>query len=225
MASQPHSYNQLPYEVTPFEKRRIPLPLVSGLEQIVAGVGLLVCLPMLLAVCFVAWLLSGRSPLVAHRRIGRNGIPIWVYKVRTMWESRPKHGPFLLVEYLRGSIVPECKCPFDTRITSRFAVFCRKYSIDELPQLWSVLAGEMSMVGPRPMTELELKRHYGTDMRRILQFKPGLTGLWQIRGRSTLTYRQRRRLDIFMLDKWSYRLYMSILLRSVPKVLAGENAW
>jgi lipopolysaccharide/colanic/teichoic acid biosynthesis glycosyltransferase len=75
------------------------------------------------------------------------------------------------------------------------------------------------------MTEAELIRHYGPDTRRILQVKPGLTGLWQTRGRSNLNYRQRRRLDMFMLDKWSLTLYAAILLSSVPKVLTGKDAW
>jgi exopolysaccharide production protein ExoY len=226
MASQPHCYDQLAYELTRVEEGAVSLPLLSGFERMVAGAGLLVCLPLLFVACFVAWLLSGRSPLIAHRRVGKDGRQMWVYKVRTMWESRPpKRRPFSLVEFLRGSIVPECKCRFDPRITSRFALFCRKYSIDELPQLWSVVAGKMSMVGPRPMTDLELKKYYGSDMRRILQFKPGLTGLWQIHGRSKLNYRQRRRLDLFMVDKWSFRLYMCILLSSVPKVLMGKDAW
>jgi exopolysaccharide production protein ExoY len=226
MASQPNSYKQVTYEALPIVPRGTLWLFVSRLEQIVAGLSLILSFPILMSVCLITWMLSGRSPLVAHRRVGKDGRPMWVYKVRTMWGPRKSRRlRFRMVEYLRGSVVPECKCRFDPRITSRFAVFCRKYSVDELPQLWLVACGEMSMVGPRPMTEPELITHYGSDTWRILQVKPGLTGLWQIRGRNNLNYRQRRRLDMFMLDKWSFALYAAILFASVPKVLTGKNAW
>jgi exopolysaccharide production protein ExoY len=226
MASQPNSYKQLVYELPSIVHTGVPWRLVSGVEQMLAGLFLLLCLPILMLICLITALLSGQSPLVAHRRVGKNGRSIWVYKVRTMWDRQKSScADFELVEYLTETIVPECKCQFDPRITSRFAVFCRKYSIDELPQLWLVVCGDMSIVGPRPMTESELIRYYGSDTPRILQVKPGLTGLWQIRGRSNLSYRRRRRLDLFMLDKWSFGLYAAILAATLPKVLTGKDAW
>lgn len=226
MASQPNSYEQITCHLPPTAETGVFWPFIEALEQALTGLFLLLCLPILVSVCVITWTLSRQSPIVAHRRVGKDGKPIWVYKVRTMWDrDKSKHVGFRLVEYLSSTVVPECKCRFDPRITSRFAVFCRKYSIDELPQLWLVARGEMSIVGPRPMTELELMRHYGPDTRRILQVKPGLTGLWQIRGRSNLSYRRRRRLDLFMLDKWCFGLYAAILFSSVPKVLTGKDAW
>lgn len=200
--------------------------VMARLEQVFACMLLLGCFPLLFLVCAITVLLSRQSPLIAHRRAGKSGRDIWVLKVRTMWSEKPRKANGLhLIEYVHGSVVPDCKCRFDPRVTSRFAVFCRKYSIDELPQLWLVVRGEMSIVGPRPMTHEELSRHYGSDAVRVLQVKPGLTGLWQIRGRSNLNYDQRRRLDLFMLDKWSLRLYAAILIASVPIVLTGKNAW
>ncbi|MBZ5586793.1 MAG: sugar transferase, partial [Acidobacteriia bacterium] len=102
---------------------------------------------------------------------------------------------------------------------------CRRHSIDELPQLWHVLKGEMSLVGPRPMTAAELQRWYGADAKQILLCKPGITGLWQVRGRNSLSYSQRRRLDLFLVRNWSPSLYFRILLSTVPRVISGENAY
>ncbi|HEX6547062.1 MAG TPA: sugar transferase, partial [Bryobacteraceae bacterium] len=113
----------------------------------------------------------------------------------------------------------------DPRVTSRFARICRRYSIDELPQLWQVVNGEMALVAPRPLTRNELDLYYGEDARELLTRKPGISGLWQVSGRSRLTYSQRRRLDLFMIRRWSFRLYLRILVVTVPKVLAGKDAW
>lgn len=148
-------------------------------------------------------------------------------KLRTMWgpaDPKPGQGPWL-IERLKGGTVPQLKRSDDPRVTSAFAAVCRKYSIDELPQLWLVVRGDLSLVGPRPMTREELSLYYGRSAAEILRFKPGLTGLWQIRGRSSLNYRQRRRLDLFLVRHWSPRLYGAILIATVPRVLTGKDAW
>ena len=110
-------------------------------------------------------------------------------------------------------------------MSNRFASFCRRHSIDELPQLWHVVTGEMSLVGPRPMTRVELRRYYGDDAEEILRVKPGLAGLWQVSGRNRLSYAERRRLDLQLVRERSPRVYFSVLLRTIPEVLHGENAW
>jgi exopolysaccharide production protein ExoY len=226
MSSQPNSYEAFGYNVFPLTDSSLLWRLVGVLERSFACVLLILCLPFFGGVCLMTLLLSRRSPLVAHRRIGKNGHEIWVFKLRTMWSRQSrKWSRLTLVEYLRRDVVPDCKPKSDPRVTSSFAAFCRKYSIDELPQLWLVARGEMSVVGPRPLTRGEILEHYGSDAARLLCMKPGLTGLWQIRGRSNLNYRQRRRLDMFMLRKWSLSLYAAILIASVPKVISGKDAW
>ena len=124
---------------------------------------------------------------------------------------------------------PNCSAPpkerTDPRVTSRVATLCRRYSIDELPQLWHVLKGEMALLGPRPLTASEIQTYYGPAAVELLAVKPGLTGLWQTSGRSRLTYSQRRRLDLFMIRNWSAGLYLKILLRTIPAVLTGKDAW
>lgn len=195
-------------------------------ERLAALILLCALLPFLLLASLIVAALSRRSPLIAHARVGKSGKEIWVLKLRTMWGPGTPHrrGRGWLVERLKGEPVPHSKRSGDPRVTSRFAAACRRYSIDELPQLWHVVRGELSLVGPRPMTVEELAAHYGRAAAEVLRVKPGLTGLWQIRGRSSLNYRQRRRLDLFLVRHWSVRLYAAILLATIPRVLTGRDA-
>ena len=200
--------------------------LAAGGERLLAAILLCAALPALILAAGIVALLSRRCPLIAHARVGKCGKEIWVLKLRTMWGAEaPRRRPRnWLVERLSGGPVPDVKRSGDPRVTSRFAALCRRYSIDELPQLWQVAGGELSLVGPRPMTREELATHYGRAAREVLLVRPGLTGLWQIRGRSSLSYRQRRRLDLFLVRHWSVRLYLEILLATVPRVLSGRDA-
>lgn len=196
-------------------------------ERIAAALLLLTVLPVLLCAGLIVFVLSRRSPMVTHERVGQNGRAFWVLKLRTMWgggEGRNGDSGWL-VERLQTKWVREIKRQDDPRISSRFAVFLRKYSIDELPQLWHVAQGKMSLVGPRPMTAQELSDHYVQAAAEVLRFRPGLTGLWQIRGRSRLNYKRRQRLDLHFVRHWSVRLYLRILVATVPRVLTGKDAW
>lgn len=194
-------------------------------ERVLAAVLLCLSLPLLFVFGLVAMTLSRHGPLIAHRRVGFRGEEIWVPKLRTMWAGTGTWRAWPLVEKLTSESLPELKLRHDPRVTSRFAAICRKFSIDELPQLWSVVRGEMALIGPRPLTARELEVYYGSDSPKLLSVRPGVTGLWQIRGRSRLSYAQRRKLDLFMLRKWSIGLYLRILVESIPTVLAGKNAW
>jgi exopolysaccharide production protein ExoY len=201
--------------------------IVGALERLSAGAILLVVSPALLFVVAAVALLSKRPPLVTHRRVGLRGREIRILKIRSMWNADEVSGNWWhLIEHLpASSSVPDSKQDRDPRVTSAFASFCRKYSIDEWPQLWQVVTGTLALVGPRPLTQLELSRHYGGACTRLAAVKPGLIGLWQVRGRSRLTYPQRLELDLFMLDNWSVRLYIQILLASIPAVLSGRDAY
>jgi lipopolysaccharide/colanic/teichoic acid biosynthesis glycosyltransferase len=210
-----------------FPWREAVWSFVAAAERIFALILLLALLPGLALAALAVVVLSRRCPLIAHARVGRGGRQIWVLKLRTMWgDGIPIHRRrALFIERLEGAPPPEIKRSDDPRVTSLFAAACRKFSIDELPQLWHVVRGELSLVGPRPMTFEELAEHYGHAGAEVLQLKPGLTGLWQVRGRSSLNYRQRRRLDLFLVRRWSLRLYLAILLATVPRVLLGKDAW
>jgi lipopolysaccharide/colanic/teichoic acid biosynthesis glycosyltransferase len=212
------------------ERIRIrPIPVVLRIlytmEPIVATVCLIGLAPFLATIAIAIRLLSGASPFVAHRRVGRHGEALWVYKFRTMWPdgARSRQCGFL-VEQLRDD-PPARKQEPDPRVTSSFASFCRRHSIDELPQLALVAAGRMSIVGPRPITRFELNEYYGSDALEVLSLKPGLTGLWQIRGRSRLTYGQRRRFDLFLVRRFSIGLYFRIVALTIPDLFFSRNAW
>ena len=178
--------------------------------------------PLALTVALVIALLSRRSPLVRHRRVGWKGEELRVLKFRTMWTPGAP-GRFRAIEDL-----PEMTCfvklPNDRRITSRFAHWCRRTSLDEIPQLLHVICGTMSFVGPRPITRAELELYYGDAAEEVLSLRPGITGLWQVMGRNRLSYAQRRRLDLCLVRRASPRLFFAILIRTVPRVLSGSGA-
>jgi exopolysaccharide production protein ExoY len=197
---------------------------VIGLcERAVAVLLFLAALPVILASGLAIFVLSGRTPWIAHKRVGWQGSRLWMLKLRTMWSGPAQsHG---WVEYIDDHEGPEQKRVGDPRVSNRVAQFVRRHSIDELPQLWHVITGEMSLVGPRPMTQSELQRYYGADAEEILQVKPGIAGLWQTSGRNRLTYAERRRMDLKLVRERSIGMYFGILLRTIPEVFSGENTW
>ena len=183
-------------------------------ERLLSVLLLLLMLPVLLVAGLTISFLARQLPLVTHTRMGRFGKPFEMLKLRTMWGARAGEEP------------PEGTKPFDDpRVCSRFARLCRRYSVDELPQLLHVIAGTMAFVGPRPLTKTELRRYYGQDAEEILIARPGLTGLWQVMGRSRLSYRQRRMLDLFLVRHPMTSLYARILARTIPQVISGRNSW
>lgn len=160
-----------------------------------------------------------------QRRIGRNGRPFKAWKFRSMVTNSQE----MLEAHLRGN--PEArdewershKLKNDPRVT-RIGKFLRKTSLDELPQIWNVFKGEMSFVGPRPIVESEVK-HYGDRFPLYTAVKGGITGLWQVSGRSDTTYEERVTLDSFYSRNWSVWLDLTILCRTFSVVLFGKGAY
>lgn len=207
--------------------RAIPVTLrvLYAVEPAIATLSLIVLAPFLAVLAVIIYVASGAPPVIAHRRVGQFGRTLWVYKFRSMWPDEmgwPRSGIFVerIIEEQ-----PQPKSDFDPRVTSGFASFCRRHSIDELPQLALVAAGKMSIVGPRPITRCELHEYYESDAAEVLSFKPGLTGLWQVRGRSRLTYEQRKRFDLFLVRRFSLALYFRIVMWTIPDLLFARNAW
>jgi exopolysaccharide production protein ExoY len=199
------------------------LDVIYILERVVAFLACVLLTPVAVSIAVVIFALSRRSPLVCHTRVGWQGAPLPMLKFRTMWTGGEPRGRFLSIEKVSGT-VPASKGIPDSRVTSRFAAFCRRYSLDELPQLYHVARGEMSLVGPRPITLAELKSYYGDCADEVVSLRPGLTGLWQLRGRNKLPYAERKRLDLVFVRSASAALYLSILLRSIPKILTGSGS-
>jgi exopolysaccharide production protein ExoY len=200
-----------------------PLRWIYRLEPVVASFALAILSPVAFTIGAVIAILSGRSPLIRHTRVGQRGLPLPMLKFRTMWGDGPPNNESMFVEDVSDS-VPESKKEGDPRVVSRFAALCRRYSLDEIPQLYHVARGQMSFVGPRPITRAELDKYYGPHSAEVLQLRPGLTGLWQVLGRSRLSYSRRRKLDIILVRRASPNLYFWILWRTVPAVLRGYDA-
>jgi lipopolysaccharide/colanic/teichoic acid biosynthesis glycosyltransferase len=193
-------------------------------EFTLAAIFLVLSAPIIVAAAVVTACLSRRAPFVAHLRVGYRGRFFRMLKLRTMWDPNAPRPPFTLTESLAVEPPPVDKNIHDPRIVSRFAAFCRRASIDEFPQFWHVLTGDLALVGPRPITAEEHTLYYGAASREVLSVKPGITGLWQVRGRNSLTYRQRRRLDLFFVRHQSPGFSALILWWTLRAVFAGENA-
>jgi exopolysaccharide production protein ExoY len=143
-----------------------------------------------------------------------------------MWEPRPPQSNELgWVARIVAEPSLSHKDRADARVTSRFARFCRRHSIDELPQFWHVLRGDMSLIGPRPLTRTELLNYYGPHTEEILSVKPGITGLWQTQGRSHLDWNTRVALDVEIVRTHSVKAYAAILIRTVAGLFSGDGAW
>jgi Undecaprenyl-phosphate galactose phosphotransferase WbaP len=160
-----------------------------------------------------------------HRRIGRDHSSFRAWKLRTMQVNGDELLQKALAENgaLREEWLRDRKLRHDPRIT-RVGRFLRKASLDELPQLWNVLRGEMSLVGPRPIVEEEVVT-YGQNFSLYCRVTPGLTGLWQVSGRNTVSARDRVRLDSYYVRNWSPWLDLHILARTAKVVLTGQGAY
>jgi exopolysaccharide production protein ExoY len=185
-----------------------------------ALVGIFLLAP-LLVICFVAIFLSSPGPaLFRHRRVGFNGKSFNCLKFRTMLPDAPERLQRLLDsdQVAAAEWKASRKLRYDPRITTIGALL-RESSLDELPQLFNVLRGDMSIVGPRPVTEEELPRYAGA-VDCYLACRPGITGLWQVRGRSTTTYAKRVEYDTFYAQNWSMALDTNILIVTIPALFS-----
>ena len=199
------------------------------MDLIVASVLLVVLTPVLIAITVAIRLDSPGPALFRQRRLGRSLEPFEVNKFRTMVHgaSHEVHRSFVLGliagDQPEGSDgQPRFKLPADKRVT-HVGRFLRRSSLDELPQLWNVVRGEMSLVGPRPPIPYEVE-HYPPDWFGRFAVKPGITGLWQVSGRSELTLDEMITLDIEYVQQRSPSLNLWILVRTIPAVLSLRGA-
>lgn len=183
-----------------------------------AVVLLLVSLPVMLVLALLIKATSSGSVLYRQTRCGLNGRRFTMYKLRTMVADADRRRREL--EHLNTMGGPAFKLRSDPRITP-VGHYLRKFSLDELPQFWNVVRGDMSLVGPRPLEE---KEPYTPRQRRRLSMKPGITCLWQISGRNDLDFDRWMELDLEYIDTWSPRLDFVILLKTIPAVLSRRGA-
>lgn len=197
------------------------LAIKRGLDLLIILPALLLLLPIMLLLALIIRLDSPGPILFVQERIGRNGRPFAAFKFRTMVADAEDLRPHLQeLNEADGPLFKIKNDPRRTRVGSRL----RRFSLDELPQIFNVLRGEMSLVGPRPALPEEVAA-YEPWHRKRLEVLPGLTGLWQISGRSDLSFAEMVLLDVYYVENWSPWLDLSILLRTIPKVLIGEGAY
>jgi lipopolysaccharide/colanic/teichoic acid biosynthesis glycosyltransferase len=185
--------------------------IVRALDIAVAAVGLVLSSPILLVATIAIRLESTGSPIYRQRRIGRDGEPFEMLKLRTMVSGAEHHGAGMAVNF------------GDPRIT-RVGHVLRRFSIDELPNLVNVLRGEMSVVGPRPTIQAQVDQ-YTPLQRRRLEVKPGITGWAQINGRASLPWHERIELDIWYVDHRTLRLDLAIIWKTVRLLVTGEGLY
>ncbi|MET0373552.1 MAG: sugar transferase [Rhizorhabdus sp.] len=198
--------------------------IIRALDVVLAAVLLAFMAPLLV---IVAALIAATDPgpvFFAHRRVGRNGTMFYCLKFRSMALNSDDRLRELLERdpRAREEWRRDHKLMNDPRITP-IGRFLRKSSLDELPQLLNVLVGDMSLVGPRPITMDESPR-YGRYFSHYCSVTPGLTGIWQVSGRSNTSYRRRVAMDVCYVRKQSPTLYISILMRTVPAVLLARGS-
>jgi Undecaprenyl-phosphate galactose phosphotransferase WbaP len=198
-------------------KRSLDILLVTLLSPVL--------LPLLVVVAAAVWLSSPGPVFFSHRRIRRHGEFFTMWKFRTMCINSGEVLERYLTEHpeARREWLKTHKLKNDPRVT-RVGNFLRRTSLDELPQVWNVLSGTMSLVGPRPIVAAEVEK-YGEYFADYCLVKPGITGLWQVSGRSELTYRQRVQLDREYARGWSLRRDLEILLRTWSSVVNRDGAY
>ncbi len=197
----------------------------NGFDFMLALLITIILLPILLVIYLMIILLSSGNPIFTQMRIGRGGKPFAIYKFRTMRTDADEALAKLLAkdEEAKREWEQEHKLKNDPRITS-IGDFLRKTSLDELPQLYNVLRGEMSLVGPRPIVKEEIEK-YGEYFHYFSAVNPGITGLWQVSGRNDIDYSERVQLDVWYVRNWSIDLDIMILIKTVDAVIHKRGSY
>ncbi len=191
------------------------------MDIVISATVLVLAAPLMLLIAIAIKLDSPGPVLFRQVRIGKGGKPFVLYKFRSMVDGADKQQEALRRATGRSPLL--FKLRDDPRVT-RVGRILRRTSLDELPQFWNVLKGEMSVVGPRPPVPEEVAEYQDWHLQRLL-VTPGLTGLWQVNGRSDLTFDEMVRLDLYYVENWSPWLDLKVMLRTVPVVLTGRGAY
>lgn len=195
-----------------------------GFDIVVASIALVLLAPLILLFALLVRFQDGGRSFFAQSRYGLNGKTFRCYKLRSMSENADECLADILTKDadLRSEWQSTQKLKKDPRITP-LGNLLRKSSIDELPQLWNVIKGDMSIVGPRPIVKNEIQK-YGDSYRFYTAVRPGLTGLWQVEGRTDTTYQERVEMDVRYVQTRSFWKDVWIVVRTIPAVIASRGA-
>jgi exopolysaccharide biosynthesis polyprenyl glycosylphosphotransferase len=207
----------LTFSAAPYDEIRLLVKRLT--DMTIAAAGLVVLSPLMAAVAMLIRMTSPGPAIFRQVRCGLNGRQFVFYKFRSMVENAEELKLALAHLNTRETVF---KIPDDPRQTG-IGRYLRKFSIDEWPQLWNVLRGDMSLVGPRPAVPSEVER-YKRWQRRRLRMRPGLTCLWAVCGRDKVDFETWMKMDMQYIDNWSLALDWNILLRTIPRVLTGHGA-
>jgi exopolysaccharide biosynthesis polyprenyl glycosylphosphotransferase len=204
-------------------------PQLAGFRQVVKGLfdrcaaaaALIMLAPVMAALAATIWLSDGGPALFTQVRVGKDGRAFRIYKFRTMVVDAEQRQTELLASNDSDGVL--FKLRNDPRVTA-VGSHLRRWSIDELPQLFNVFLGDMSLVGPRPAVPDEVAK-YAEHVHRRLVVKPGLTGLWQVNGRSDLSWDESVRLDLRYVENWSFALDLQILWKTIWALVGGSGAY
>lgn len=214
-----------PRHISPYALDGVARRMKRVIDLLVSSIALAVLSPLFLAVA--AWIkLDSQGPVFyRHRRLGRNMRPFWLYKFRTMHQDAERRLQDILVAdpVKRREFEQTFKLKDDPRVT-RCGRYLRKFSVDEIPQFLNIIAGQMSLVGPRPIVEEEID-YYRDYSLLIFRVPPGATGLWQVSGRTDTTYQQRVELDTRYVREWTLILDIQIILKTFPAILRRRGAY
>ena len=186
-------------------------------------IGFFLICPFILLVIIIVLIFDGYPAIYSHKRIGKNSRIFQCYKIRTMKNNIDniiKSDSKLFKEYVNN----DYKIPKSFNPYTKTGLFLRKTNIDELPQLFNVLKGDMSIVGPRPIVDPEIN-HYTDDEKKILlSVKPGITGYWQVNGRNNVRYPERKELELFYAKNQNFLLDITILIKTIIQIFKKDNS-
>jgi Undecaprenyl-phosphate galactose phosphotransferase WbaP len=207
--------------------KSIPNRFIKRLFDITVSIlSMPILLPLIGIIGLIIRLETPGSAIYSHCRIGKNGNIFMCYKFRTMRQNADERLKEMLEnnETFRNEWENSQKLRDDPRVT-KIGYFLRKTSLDELPQIFNVIKGEMSLVGPRPVTEEEIKKHYKESAKLCFSVLPGITGLWQVSGRANTDYKYRVQLDAWYIMNWSLWLDIVIIFKTIKVVFKAEGAY
>lgn len=210
----------------PFECKIKHVPIKRIFDIAFSLLMLTLLMPLFLLLVLAIRLTSRGRAIYPHERVGRGGKVFKCYKFRTMYKDSDSRLNTILSTHpdLQKEWTRSFKLKKDPRVTL-IGRLLRKTSLDELPQFWNVLKGDLSIVGPRPVIKEEVELYFGVKAYKILSIRPGITGLWQVSGRSDLSYETRVTLDETYVDSHSIFLDLKLILRTIPRMITSKGAY